>query len=116
MVESAHSGSVLEMRWLRWAVAFLALTLFATANLPWHLDDYDQAKQAFTSFEMVKQGHWFYQHTPRARLATKPPLVRWLSAAFYEVTRSWSFAWRLPSLFSAVAIAWLIARNAKQAF
>jgi 4-amino-4-deoxy-L-arabinose transferase-like glycosyltransferase len=116
MVERSHSGSVLEMRWLLWAVAFFALTLFVTTNLPWHLDDYDQAKQAFTSFEMVKQGHWFYQHTPRARLATKPPLVGWVSAAFYEVTRSWSIAWRLPSFISAVAVAWLVARNARDAF
>src|SRR5450755_3664426 len=108
MVESSHSGNVLEARWLLWAVAAFALTLFVVTDLPWNLDDYDQAKQAFTSFEMVKQGHWFYQHTPRARLATKPPLVGWVSAAFYEVTRSWNVAWRVPSLISAVAIALLI--------
>jgi 4-amino-4-deoxy-L-arabinose transferase-like glycosyltransferase len=116
MVESSHSGNLLEARWLLWAVAFFALMLFVITDLPWHLDDYDQAKQAFTSYEMVKQGHWFYQHTPRARLATKPPLVGWVSAAFYEVARSWSLAWRLPSLISAVAIALIIARNAKEAF
>ncbi len=116
MVEISHPGNVLEARWLLWAVAFLALALFVTTNLPWHLDDYDQAKQAFTSFEMVKQGHWFYQQTPRARLATKPPLVGWVSAAFYEVVRSWSLAWRLPSLIAALAIAWIIARNARDAF
>jgi 4-amino-4-deoxy-L-arabinose transferase-like glycosyltransferase len=116
MVESSHSGNLLEARWLLWAVAFFALTLFVITDLPWHLDDYDQAKQAFTSYEMVKQGNWFYQHTPRARLATKPPLVGWVSVAFYEATRSWSLAWRLPSLISAVAIALIIARNAKEAF
>jgi len=26
------------------------LCLFALTNLPWQLDDYDQAQQAFTSF------------------------------------------------------------------
>ena len=116
MDASSHSGNLLETRWLLWAVAVFALALFSAANLPWHLDDYDQAKQAFTSFEMVKQGHWFYQHTPRARLATKPPLVGWVSTGFYEITRVWPLAWRLPSLLSAIAIAALIARNAKQAF
>ncbi|HJY53342.1 MAG TPA: hypothetical protein VKD89_04900, partial [Candidatus Udaeobacter sp.] len=64
-------------------VAALIVLLFALANLPWQVDDYDQAKQAFTSFEMVKEGHWFYQHTPHERVATKPPLVGWISAALF---------------------------------
>ena len=38
-------------------VAFIVL-FFAITNIPWTLDDYDQAKQAYTSFEMVGQGHW----------------------------------------------------------
>src|SRR6476659_303376 len=63
-----------------WVVAVLIVVLFAIANLPWQLDDYDQAKQAFTSFEMVKEGHWLYQHTPQERIATKPPMVGWISA------------------------------------
>ena len=39
-----------------WIVGGLTIVLFLIANLPWQLDDYDQAKQAFTSFEMVKEG------------------------------------------------------------
>jgi hypothetical protein len=54
----------------RWFVIGLSVLLFAITNLPWHLDDYDQAKQAFTSFEMVREGHWLYQHTSIARIAT----------------------------------------------
>ena len=79
---------------------------------PWHLDDYDQAKQAFTSFEMVQEGHWLYQHTPNERIATKPPLVGWISAACFEVTRSWEIAWRLPSMAAALAIAFVLMRAA----
>jgi 4-amino-4-deoxy-L-arabinose transferase-like glycosyltransferase len=78
--------------------------LFAITNLPWQLDDYDQAKQAFTSFEMVNEGQWLYQHTPNEKIATKPPLVGWISAATYAVTRSWEVAWRLPSIAAAVAL------------
>jgi hypothetical protein len=55
---------LLEDRRTLWILAALIVVLFVIANLPWQLDDYDQAKQAFTSFEMVKEGHWFYQHTP----------------------------------------------------
>lgn len=102
----------LNSRWLLWSAAALALVLFAVSNLPWHLDDYDQAKQAFTSFEMVEQGHWFYQHTPNGWVATKPPLVGWISAAFFALTRSWDLAWRLPSFLAAAALLILLARSA----
>jgi 4-amino-4-deoxy-L-arabinose transferase-like glycosyltransferase len=99
---------IFERKSVLWLVAALALALFAVSNLPWHLDDYDQAKQAFTSFEMVEQGHWFYQHTPNGWVATKPPLVGWISAASFVLTRSWEVAWRLPSFLAGAALlVWL---------
>ena len=107
---------LLEDRRTPWIVAALIVVLFAIANLPWQLDDYDQAKQAFTSFEMVKEGHWLYQHTPHERVATKPPLVGWASAALFAVTRSWEIAWRLPSLVAALALAVVLFRAAKDAY
>jgi 4-amino-4-deoxy-L-arabinose transferase-like glycosyltransferase len=99
-----------------WLVALLALGLFLFSNLPWQLDDYDQAKQAFTSFEMINEGHWLYQTTPHQHVATKPPLVGWISAGLFEVTRSWSVAWRLPSLLSAGAIAVVLFLFGRAAF
>ena len=111
-----HDKSLLEDRRTLWVVAALIVVLFAIANLPWQLDDYDQAKQAFTSFEMVKEGHWLYQHTPHERVATKPPLVGWMSAALFAVTRSWEIAWRLPSLVAALALAFVLFRAAKDAY
>ena len=107
---------LLEDRRTLWIIATLIVFLFAIANLPWQLDDYDQAKQAFTSFEMVTGGHWLYQHTPHERVATKPPLVGWVSAALFEVTRSWEIAWRLPSLIAALALAFVLFRAAKNAY
>jgi len=103
----------LTSRITRWSVLALAIVLFAIANLPWHLDDYDQAKQAFTSFEMIEHGHWFHQHTPNWWVATKPPLVGWISVGFYAITRSWEFAWRLPSFLAAIALLVLLLRSAK---
>ncbi|HSP44812.1 MAG TPA: glycosyltransferase family 39 protein, partial [Chthoniobacterales bacterium] len=96
----------------RWSALAVAVLLFAITNLPWHLDDYDEAKQAFTSFEMVEHGHWFYQHTPNWWVATKPPLVGWISAGFFAVTRSWELAWRHPSFLAALALLVLIYRSA----
>jgi len=103
----------LNSRITRWSVLPLAIVLFAITNLPWHLDDYDQAKQAFTSFEMVERGHWFYQHTPNWWVATKPPLVGWISAGVFGITRSWELAWRLPSFLAAIALLVLLLRSAK---
>jgi 4-amino-4-deoxy-L-arabinose transferase-like glycosyltransferase len=108
--------SLLEDGRTLWIVATLIVLLFAIANLPWQLDDYDQAKQAFTSFEIVKEGHWLYQHTPHERVATKPPLVGWISAAVFAVTRTWEIAWRLPSLAAAFALAVALFRAAKDVY
>ena len=115
----------MELSWLEnllqnkrtlWIVGALAILLFLVTNLPWQLDDYDQAKQAFTSFEMIKEGHWFYQHTPQERVATKPPLLGWVSAGLFALTRSWDVAWRLPSFLAAIALSILLYRAANSAY
>src|SRR5947208_11032375 len=108
--------SLLEDRRTFWVIASVIFLLFAVGNLPWQLDDYDQAKQAFTSFQMVKEGRWFYQQTPHERVATKPPLVGWISTGLFAVTRSWEIAWRLPSLLAALALAVLLFRVATSAY
>src|SRR5437773_1808321 len=108
--------ALLDDRRVPWFVAGLTILLFAVANLPWQLDDYDQAKQAFTSFQMIKEGRWFYQQTPHEHVATKPPLVGWISAAFFAITGSWETAWRLPSFLAAIANAMLLFRAATSAY
>jgi 4-amino-4-deoxy-L-arabinose transferase-like glycosyltransferase len=110
------TGRLLEDQRTVWIVAAVSFLLFLIGNLPWQLDDYDQAKQAFTSFEMVKEGHWLYQQTPHERVATKPPLVGWISAALFALTRSWEVAWRLPSLLAAIASVVLLFRTASSAY
>ncbi|MGB9475036.1 MAG: glycosyltransferase family 39 protein [Candidatus Udaeobacter sp.] len=110
------TANLLEDQRTIWVVAAIIFLLFLLGNLPWQLDDYDQAKQAFTSFEMVKEGHWFYQRTPHEHVATKPPLVGWISAGLFALTRSWELAWRLPSLLAAIALAVLLFRAASSAY
>src|SRR5436309_3690149 len=110
------TGRLVEDPRAVWAVAAVSFLLFLIGNLPWQLDDYDQAKQAFTSFEMIKEGHWLYQQTPHERVATKPPLVGWISAGLFAMTRSWELAWRLPSFLAAIALAILLFRCASYAY
>jgi 4-amino-4-deoxy-L-arabinose transferase-like glycosyltransferase len=99
-----------------WITAAITIFLFLIANLPWQLDDYDQAKQAFTSFQMIKEGRWFYQQTPHEHVATKPPLIGWISAGLFAVTHSWEAGWRLPSFLAAVAMTIFLFRAATSAY
>ena len=115
-MEPSLLENFLQSKRTPWVVAGLTILLFTIANLPWQLDDYDQAKQAFTSFEMIEDGHWFYQRTPREHVATKPPLVGWISAGVFSLTCSWDLAWRLPSLLAAIAISVLLFRTANLAY
>src|SRR5438128_4349128 len=108
-------------------VSMLTVGFFAVSNLPWTLDDYDQAKQAFVSFQMVGQQRWLYQTTPDEGMGarggrhsshhinSKPPAVAWISAGLYQITRSWDFAWRFPAFVAAIVLAVLVFRGA-QAF
>ncbi|MBV9009987.1 MAG: glycosyltransferase family 39 protein [Verrucomicrobia bacterium] len=110
----APAPPLLEKQTVLWLVSVLTIVLFAVANVPWQLDDYDQAKEAFTSWQVVKSGRIFYQGTPAGKVATKPPLLAWISAAIYECTRSWDLAWRVPSFLAALALALLLFRRANK--
>src|SRR5256886_13946663 len=109
-------SGLLEDQRTAWVIAAVSFLLFLIGNLPWQLDDYDQAKQGFTSFQMIKEGGWLYQQTPHAHVATKPPLVAWISGGLFGLTRSWDLAWRLPSFLAAVALALSLFRSARSAY
>src|SRR2546428_14070519 len=115
-MDANSAEEFLKRKYTLWIVSFLTIVLFLVTNLPWRLDDYDQAKQAFTSFEMVKEGHWLYQHTPHERVATKPPLVGWISAGVFATTGSGDAAWGLSSFFAAPAISLLLFLAARSAY
>jgi hypothetical protein len=110
------TSTMLEDQRTVWIIAALSFLLFLISNLPWQLDDYDQAKQAFTSFQMIKEGRWFYQQTPHEHVATKPPLVGWVSAGLFGLTRSWELSWRLPSLLAAIGLAIFLFRAGSSAY
>src|SRR5437762_2685162 len=109
-------SGLLEDQRTAWVIAAVSFLFSFIGNLPWQLDDYDQAKQGFTSFQMIKEDRWLYQQTPHAHVATKPPLVAWISGGLFGLTRSWDLAWRLPSFLAAVALALLLFRSARSAY
>lgn len=114
------STTFFERRSTWWIAGVFVAVLFATANLPWQLDEFSQERQALASFQIVKDGRWFYQEAPRTRReereATKPPLIPWISAATFAVTRSWNFAWRFPAAICAILLAVALVRTAKRTF
>jgi Dolichyl-phosphate-mannose-protein mannosyltransferase len=124
VLSKAFALELMESRLVIIIVSVLTIILCAFANFPWQLENYDQAKQAFSSWQIVKAssgkraplGPLFYQETPGGKVATKPPLVGWVSALFYGLTRSWEAAWRLPSLVAASMVAWLLWKRAAALF
>ena len=115
-MEGSLAERFLESERALWITSAWIGLLFLTTNLPWQLDDYDQAKPAFGAFEMVREGDWLYQRTPLEFVAQKPPFLGWVTAISYQVTRWWDLAWRLPSLLSAMAISILLLRAASSAY
>jgi len=113
---ASWAKSFLESSRTVWVISAVILGFFALTNLPWQLDDYDHPHQEFTSFEMIKEGHWFFQRTPHELIAQKPPLVGWSSASIFAITRSWDIAWRLPSFLTAVVLATILFRAANAAY
>jgi len=87
-------------------ILVIIIALFAVRNLPWHLDDDEQAKQAFVSYQMIEEGKWLVQDKPAGGVASKPPFQGWLSAAAYLGfgARGWELAWRLPAFVAALLI------------
>lgn len=100
-----------ESRQALWAFVALVILLCAVANLPWHLDNYDQAKQAYVSYEIATGGDPWFQHTPRGGVATKPPLAGWISLGLYRAMGNWDVAWRLPGFLSALILLALLMRE-----
>lgn len=84
----------------------IIIALFAIRNAPWHLDDDEQAKQAYVSYQMIEDSRWMVQETPTGRTATKPPLQGWIAAGAYLGlgAGSWEIPWRLPAFAAALAL------------
>ncbi|MDX2081349.1 MAG: glycosyltransferase family 39 protein [Terrimicrobiaceae bacterium] len=99
---------------LRGFVIALILALCAFGNLPWTLDEYDQAKQAFVAYEIATGGDWLYQHTPRGQTATKPPLAGWISLGLRSIGLPWDIAWRLPGFVCMLVLLGILMREGRR--
>lgn len=86
---------------------FLWFMLFALALLgagmglrdPWPSDE---PRFALVARQMVESGNWLFPHRGSELYSDKPPLMFWLQAASFELTRNWRIAFLLPSLLAGL--------------
>src|SRR4051812_19063859 len=103
-------------RWLAWAarrsfpiLALLGLLLWLPGIVSLPPLDRDESRFAQSSRQMVQSGNWVdirLGHVPRYK---KPVGVYWLQAASATISGAQDHIWayRLPSLFGAIAASWL---------
>lgn len=90
-----------DRRQLLW---FLLLALFVLAagiglRDPWPSDE---PRFTLVAKQMVMSGDWLFPHRGSELYPDKPPMLMWLEASFYLLTRSWRVAFLLPSLLAGL--------------
>src|SRR6185503_17011004 len=90
-----------ERRALLWffAIAFVLLAAGMGLRDPWPSDE---PRFTLAARQMVESGDWMFPHRGSELYADKPPMLMWLEASAYEVTRSWRVAFLLPSLLASM--------------
>jgi 4-amino-4-deoxy-L-arabinose transferase-like glycosyltransferase len=87
--------------------AFRLFLLFALIVLgigiglrdPWPSDE---PRFTLAAQHMVESGDWLFPHRGTELYSDKPPMLMWLEAVTFEVTRSWRVAFLLPSLLAGL--------------
>jgi 4-amino-4-deoxy-L-arabinose transferase-like glycosyltransferase len=95
--------SELHMR-REWRLFMLLALILLGAGIglrdPWPSDE---PRFTLSAKQMVESGDWLFPHRGRELYADKPPMLMWMEAASFEVTREWRIAFLLPSLLAALA-------------
>jgi 4-amino-4-deoxy-L-arabinose transferase-like glycosyltransferase len=84
-----------------WFLLFALVLLAAGMGLrdPWPSDE---PRFALVARQMVESGNWLFPHRGSELYSDKPPLMFWLQAASFELTRHWRIAFLLPSLLAGL--------------
>lgn len=85
-----------------WLLMLLALVILGAGiglRDPWPSDE---PRFALAAKQMVESGDWLFPHRGSQLYADKPPMLMWLEAASFELTRWWRLAFMLPSLLAGL--------------
>ncbi len=91
-----------RMRREWWLFMLLALVLLGAGigqRDPWPSDE---PRFTLSAKQMVESGDWLFPQRGRELYSDKPPMLMWMEAASFEVTRDWRVAFLLPSLLAAL--------------
>ncbi len=87
-------------------VGLLAAVVAIGAHAPSNLYAYAQLKRIGTAIGMLTSGDWLLPINQTGRIASKPQLYPWLTAAALKLTGAYNdFVFRLPTVVAAVATA-----------
>lgn len=112
----AETGPEREVIALRWLVPLLFVPL-ASFPLFMHLDGlplriWDESRQAINALEMARSGNYLvtcFDGQPEM-WSTKPPLLIWCQAFFFNLIGPGELGLRLPAAIAAFLIGWLLLR------
>lgn len=91
--------------WLMLAIALAILAAGIGLRDPWPSDE---PRFTLAALQMVQSGHWLFPHRGSELYADKPPMLMWLEAASFELTRWWRLAFMLPSLLASLGTLLLV--------
>lgn len=91
--------------WLLFAIALVILTAGIGLRDPWPSDE---PRFTLAAWQMVQSGHWLFPHRGSELYADKPPMLMWLEAASFALTRWWRLAFMLPSLLAGLGTLLLV--------
>ena len=95
----------------RWAPVLLAglaaiILLPGTGTMP--LVDRDEPRFAQATLEMMRRGEWVVPYFNEEYRFDKPVLIYWMMRVFYGAMGVHELSARMPSVVSAVALAWVV--------
>jgi len=101
MTTDTERATPAETRALRWffLLAFVLLAAGLGLRDPWPSDE---PRFTLVARQMVESGDWLFPHRGTELYADKPPMMMWLEAIAYELTRTWRIAFLLPSLVASL--------------
>ncbi len=89
-------------------LALVGLLLFLPGNNLAPLIDRDEPRFAQATREMIQRGEWVVPYFNNEYRFDKPVLIYWMMRPCYALLGANEFAARLPSVLSAILLAWLV--------
>jgi 4-amino-4-deoxy-L-arabinose transferase-like glycosyltransferase len=101
LIAPAGADAAQARRNFRLFMLFALLMFAAGIGLrdPWPSDE---PRYTLVAKQMVESGDWMFPRRGSELYSDKPPMLMWMEAVSFEVTRNWRVAFLLPSLLAGL--------------